>query len=204
MIWLALLLPLAAQHQTIHAHMNPEGRVVTLNLYHFSENRLESKISNGHKKLGDMMDRDGEMAGVSIGLGKNGHPKGVHLDVINGKISLHDHATDSSIKVGPYLLRNSSMTGSLDETLHERRTFLLHDGKSRWILGYAPVMTRQQLAYALDWILKQKKANFVTAIELTNGLQSGFWVNRGDNLHLYLKELNAAPCILSVKLARQN
>lgn len=202
--WLALLAPLAAQHQTISAHINEQGREVTLNLFHFSEKRLESKVSTGSQKLGDVLDRDGEMAGVSIGQGKGEPSHGVHLDVKNGKITLSEKHSDTSIMVGPYLIKNGAAILKFADTHHDRRTFLLHDGSSRWILGYAPVMSRQQLAYALEWILKQEKAKFVSAVELTHGLQSGFWVNRGDDLHLYLKELKPAPGILSVKMARQN
>ena len=187
----------SAQHQKLDAPVNADGRTLSFHLFHFDARKNPAQLHAKPKDIASAVQASSHLAGVALGSPSPEQPftltsqQGI-LKVTSGK--------KAGTLIGPRLFSHNGDSVKLDSKRHARRTFLLHNGANLWAIGYAPSISQQQLANALQHISKNGNIRYTTAYQLNSGNSSGLWIRNGNYHPFYLKELQAPTNVLSVRL----
>lgn len=184
-----------AQYQKMDAPVNADGRTLSFHIFHFDSTKNKIQVHLKPPTLSKPLNPQLHLAAVALGAGTNA--QAFTLETNKGALKISK--SNSSVKIGPQLLRGQSPLPLLDTHKYARRNFLLHDGANHWALGYSPSMSQSQLAIALSHISVNGPIRYTSAYQLNAGSHSSLWVNRGSYHPLYLKELQPPFAVLSVK-----
>jgi hypothetical protein len=187
----------SAQYQKLDAPVNAGGRTLSFHLYHFDARKNPAQLHAKPKNISSAVHQRSHLAGVA--LGTSTPEQAFSLSSQHGmlKVTAKKNAGSS---IGPCLFSQKGNLAKLDDKHHARRTFLLHNGANLWAIGYAPSISQQQLAKALEHICKAGNIRYTSAYQLNAGNSSGLWVRNGSYHPFYLKELKSPSCVLSVRL----
>lgn len=188
-IYLALLTGLPAQYQKVDAPINRDKNIYAFHLYHFNSSTSQLTLHEKKQDLGSAMEAHKHRAGISVSA--ENAQKLLHLLRANPTNSASPH-------IGPLLLKNGQTEPELKPSVYTRRTFLLHNGKNLWAVGYSPVMNQKQLAYALRKICQSCPASYIHAYQINEGSPAALWVSNNTYHPFYLKELSPATIVLGI------
>lgn len=181
-IFFSLSTLIYCQHRQVDAPINSDGRTLTFHLFHWSNNT--SKASPLNLKATDIANaasKHHSSAAVSI------------------KPTSDDQTLPKLLSQLPLIIHNKQINTALTpDTGHSRRTYLLTDKKSHWAIGYAPSVSRSQLASALLYICKESRQQYTHAYLLNSGSTAAFWVRNGSYNAFHLKGVQSPQTILSI------
>jgi len=197
LLFLLSVTMVSAQYQKLDAPVNAKGRTLSFHLFHFDTQKNPTQLHAKPKDISSAVHQRSHLAGVALGSSTPGQTftlttkQGI-LKVTAGK--------KAGSAIGPCLLSEKGASLKLDDKHHARRTFLLHNGANLWAVGYAPSISQQQLAKALQYINKEGNIRYTSAYQLNAGNSSGLWISNNSYHPFYLKELKSPPSVLSVRL----
>ena len=187
----------SAQYQKLDAPVNNDGCSLSFHLYHFDAHKNPAQLHSKPKRIESAIHTRSHLAGVALGTPS---PEQTFTLITQQGILKVTAGKNAGSAIGPCLLSQTGNPAGLDGKHHARRTFLLHNGANLWAIGYAPSISQQQLAKALQHISRKGNIRYTTAYQLNAGNSSGLWVSKGNYHPFYLKELQSPACVLSVRL----
>ncbi len=125
--------------------------------------------------------------------------KGIHLTQRKGFQLQNKPSLNLAVQTGPFLLYNGNLSANLDSSRFARRTLLLHDGKNTWALAYCPPTSLAKLGSILKETTLTRGFKTHSALQLSEGNSSYFWVSHGKRHPFLLSPLSPTRYCLGIK-----
>lgn len=171
-----------AKFKQLMLPVNDQDKKVTFTFYYFDSSR-STHLVDVTDTVGKITEQLGGVAGISASAQANFTFKSGRFIFQNPNFLIKDGAIINSRKP----LRNT------------KHTFILTDGKKRHAICYSPVVSKNELQYALLKLLTSSKGKLTSAVIIDSGSQCSFYKTNGKYLPYYLKELKKPAKALIVK-----
>jgi hypothetical protein len=163
--------------------INPNDKKVTFTFYHFDSSKSATLI--------DIVDNLGKTAMKKNNTAAISASAQATFAYQSGKFIFSQSTA--------YFINNGNIVNPATSPRSSKYTFILTDEKNRHAIGYAPIVSEDELGHALKQYLSTNITKYTTAVIIDSGNQCGFYKNNGKYNPYYLKELKKPAKALTVK-----